>query len=171
MIAEKENNPREGQYIEKLIEKELPYPPSDNRYYGSLPNGRKYLSQEGKSYRQAVRFNMFGVQPLKGKLKMHIDVYPPDRRIRDIANLHKAIQDSLTYSGVIRDDFDIDYISTRRCEVFDGGKVVITIEPYVFQSNNKVNYEDVKDKRRISNVTAIKAKKNKIKKGVSNKEK
>lgn len=111
-----------------MIEKELPYPPTINHYYGRTKHGSLYINQKGKSYRAAVQYNMRKVRPIEGKIKLHVDVFPPDKRRRDMDNLNKCLLDSLQSSGIIKDDYDIDQLSMTRREVVDGGKVVIKLE-------------------------------------------
>ena len=55
--------------------------------------------------------------PLLGRLSVHINVFPPDRRIRDIDNLLKSALDSLTHAGVYLDDSQIDKIAIVRREI------------------------------------------------------
>ena len=112
-----------------MIKHELPYPPSINNYYARQKNGAVYIKPEGKSYRIAVKWNLHLAKPIEGKVKLHVDVFPPDRKKRDLDNLNKCLLDSLQFSGIIKDDYDIDYLSMRRCEVTPGGKVIVQIEP------------------------------------------
>ena len=87
-----------------------------------------HINKRGKSYRTCVRYILKDETPLEGKLKLHIDVFPPDKRKRDLDNINKCLIDSLQYGGVIKDDFDIDSLSMKRCEVIKGGKVIIKLE-------------------------------------------
>jgi Holliday junction resolvase RusA-like endonuclease len=43
-----------------------------------------------------------------------VEVYVPDRRKRDLDNLHKGILDSLTHAGVWGDDSQIDDLRIYR---------------------------------------------------------
>ena len=59
----------------------------------------------------------------------------PDRRKRDLDNLHKGILDGLTHAGVWKDDSQIDDLRIYRCRAATGelviekpGRVVVTIE-------------------------------------------
>lgn len=123
-------DPLEGPEKRKMLIKELPYPLSVNHYYERGRNGTVYVSQKGKAYKYAVGFTLNGYLQIKGKVKLHVDVYPPDKRKRDLDNINKCLLDSLEESGIIEDDYNIEYFSMKRCDVVPGGKVVINIQPY-----------------------------------------
>lgn len=120
------------------LELELPYPPSVNHYW--IHCGRRVvLGPKGRLYRLAVhtlvdkyRRRLLIFPELLGRLKIEIDVYPPDRRRRDLDNLPKAIQDALQtgsgWTGVYRDDCQIDDTHTTRKQVEPGGRVVVRIK-------------------------------------------
>lgn len=109
----------------------LPWPPSVNRLWRSV-QGRAILSREGRAYRQqvalVVREQEKSVAPLVGRLAVEIDLYPPDRRRRDIDNLSKALLDGLTHAGVWLDDSLIDVLTLRRCQPVAVGRVEVRIE-------------------------------------------
>lgn len=101
----------------------LPWPPSVNHYW--LARGKiRFLSPAAKKFRYdvAALCHMFSLvnntkYPLLGRLSVHINVFPPDRRIRDIDNLLKSALDSLTHAGVYLDDSQIDKIAIVRREI------------------------------------------------------
>lgn len=86
----------------------LPYPPSNNRYYRHW-KGRTLLSREGRAYREAVQLEAGRREgwPLKGLVKLTIQVYPPTRWGQDLDNIPKAICDALQYSGILENDRQI----------------------------------------------------------------
>lgn len=73
----------------------IPFPPSVNHYWRNV-GGRTYISERGKTYRQAVGVACFGMQPLTGDVAVIIEVTAPDRRRRDLDNLLKASLDALS---------------------------------------------------------------------------
>jgi len=67
---------------------------------------------------------------LTGRLEVRIDVYPPDKRKRDIANLEKAVVDSLQQKGgygIFIDDSQIDILHIRRLHITKPGYVRVHI--------------------------------------------
>lgn len=91
-----------------VIELEMPYPPSVNHLWRRV-GPRTLLSREGRVYRQRVGALLaaHGIQPLAGPLTVEIEMYPPDRRRRDIDNLQKCLLDALAHGGAYQDDSQI----------------------------------------------------------------
>lgn len=113
-----------------LVEIELPWPPSVNRYYRHV-GYKTLIAKEGRDYRATVVARLAGVfpEPLKEKLKVTIECYPPDNRRRDLDNILKALFDSLQHAGVMLDDHQIDEIHMIRNEPLPPhGLVAIKIE-------------------------------------------
>jgi len=67
---------------------------------------------------------------MAGPLAVFIEVYPPDRRRRDIDNLLKAIIDSLEHGGVFHDDSQIEWLLIERANIVPKGKVGVHISLY-----------------------------------------
>ena len=107
----------------------LPFPPSANTYYRNF-NGRMLLSQKGREYKQAVALVCYrkGLpKTMTGRLSVDVVATVPDKRKRDIDNLHKALLDSLAGVGVFSNDEQIDDLRIRRAGVAKPGGVVVTI--------------------------------------------
>ena len=106
----------------------LPWPPSVNHYW-RMWRGRMLISRRGRAYREQVVaiLKAVGVTPQSGRLAIHVELYPPDRRKRDIDNTFKAIGDSLQHGGAFLDDSQIVWLLLEKAEVVDGGKVVVRI--------------------------------------------
>lgn len=108
----------------------LPWPPSLNRYYRTH-RGRVLISKEGRDYRQLVmRLSLAERWPCLGdsRVKVVIDVYPPDRRRRDLDNLQKCLCDSLEAANVIDNDSQIDDLHIRRQGRVKEGRIEISVE-------------------------------------------
>jgi len=106
----------------------LPWPPSVNHYWRTW-RGRMLLSRQGRAYQKQVGaiLKAAGVTPLSGPLAIHVELYPPDRRKRDIDNTLKAIGDSLQHGGAFHDDSQIVWLLIQKAEVVPGGKVIVRI--------------------------------------------
>ena len=92
----------------------MPWPPTVNTYRRHRVIGKLatvYISQDGQAYRKAVNLCLaeHGVKTyeLEGDLRVEIEVFPPDKRKRDIDNLLKSLLDSLTHAQVWKDDNQI----------------------------------------------------------------
>jgi len=71
-----------------------------------------------------------GVLPkasLTGPLAVAMELYPPDRRRRDVDNYSKAVLDALTHAHLWRDDSQVKRQAVEVCEPRAGGQVVLTI--------------------------------------------
>lgn len=112
-----------------MLELELPYPPSINHYWRRV-GPRTLISREGRRFRQRVMAILaaLGIRPVHGRLAVHIDVFPPDGRRRDIDNCLKSLLDALQHGGAYADDSQITVLcATKHAPVRDG-RVVVTIE-------------------------------------------
>jgi Holliday junction resolvase RusA-like endonuclease len=113
------------------VELDLPYPPTVNHLWKRYRN-RTVLSREGREYRRAIRLALAcrSVTPQHGPLAVSIDVNPPDRRRRDLDNLHKALLDALGRGGAYFDDSQIDRLTITRCGIVRGGRVRVRVKPF-----------------------------------------
>ena len=108
---------------------DLPYPPTVNLYYRHV-GAKVLISSKGRQYRKDVEALVAaqGRSRLDGQLEVTIDVYPPDRRKRDLDNTLKSLLDSLQHAGVYADDSQIRRIDIQRMGVVPGGKAVVKVE-------------------------------------------
>ena len=113
----------------------LPWPPSVNRYWRSVPMGRGrgvrvLISREGRAFRKdaVARLARFRRRaPLSGRLDVRIELCTPTRRALDIDNRLKALLDAMQHAGVYRDDGQIDRLLVERGPVTRGGLVRVAI--------------------------------------------
>lgn len=114
-----------------VIELELPWPPSVNHYWRNV-RGAMLISREGRAYRTAVLaiWLLAGRPRVEGRLSVEITAYAPDRRRRDLDNLHKAPLDALAKAGLYADDSQIDRLLTERGAVSpERPRLVVQIGP------------------------------------------
>jgi len=97
----------------RALDVRLPYPPSVNHYWGTSGR-RRYLREEGKWFRNRVAELLAGCITLRGNVALRIEVYPPDKRRRDLDNVLKAILDALEHAGAVRDDSQVEMLHVRR---------------------------------------------------------
>ena len=107
----------------------LPWPPSVNTYLPVSRSGHKYMTERGKEFRAAVCEIVGTVLPMRGRLRMSIELSPPTRRKFDVDNYAKAICDSLELANVYDDDSQIDELRIVRLPVVRGGAADVVIEP------------------------------------------
>lgn len=111
---------------------DLPWPNSTNTHWRHA-RGRTYLSPAGIAFRLAVKLtaNIHGLTAPEGRLDVGVQLYPPDKRIRDLDNFGtKSLLDALTHAGIIQDDSLIDKLTIERMPVVKGGKCRVFISEY-----------------------------------------
>ena len=112
-----------------MIELELPFPPSVNHYYRRV-GPRTLISREGRRFRERVCAQLagLGVRRLSGPLRIEIEVYPPDRRRRDIDNVQKALLDALQHGGLYEDDSQIVKLDIERRGCIAQGRTIVRVQ-------------------------------------------
>jgi len=110
------------------MELELPYPPSINHYWRRI-GSRTLISRSGRVFRAEVFSILNGQRRPKmlGRLEVEVDLYPPDRRRRDVDNILKPLLDSLQHGGIYVDDSQIDELHIHRRECVPGGCVRVRL--------------------------------------------
>jgi crossover junction endodeoxyribonuclease RusA len=113
-----------------MIKLELPYPPSVNHYWGQSGKN-KFLGKKGKEFRIAVAEACLDAEvvALEGRLSLHVSLYPPDHRKRDVDNVLKPLLDAMEHAGCFENDNQIDELHIIRREVEKGGSCVVLVLP------------------------------------------
>ena len=107
---------------------DLPYPPSVNHYWRRV-GARTLISRQGRAFRESVcsLLALRRLHPLDGWLKVHLQIFPPDRRRRDVDNIQKPVLDALQHAGVYHDDFQIVSLITDRMQPVQDGRLEVSI--------------------------------------------
>lgn len=112
-----------------ILTLELPWPPSVNHYWGQRGK-RRYLTSKALLFRHAV-LKIFRNDPSpfppSDRLSLEVQLFPPDKRRRDIDNVLKGLLDSLQHAGVFKDDNQIDRLAIVR-EPELSNRCIVTIQ-------------------------------------------
>lgn len=110
----------------------LPYPPSVNHgYYIPVRRGKQILGQAARDYFAAVASAVLQQWPgqpiLTGRLAALLETHAPDRRVRDLDDIEKAIFDALQHAVVYLNDGQIDDHRHLRCSQHQPPYVRVTL--------------------------------------------
>lgn len=131
-----------------MIELELPYPPTVNHF---KQVGRTIKTKRGKIYQQRFdsdqtkRFYYEVWAKVRSQIgqksnpmgldatiscEVCIDLYPPDKRLRDVDNVIKPTLDALQKAGVLVNDNQICRLLVERKSIIPHGQIIVRITPY-----------------------------------------
>ena len=122
----------------------IPFPVSGNRLW-RVWNKKIVKSKEAKVYINSVLLMTLQFRRMfwEGRLFMHVELYPPDGRARDLDNHCKVLLDSLQEAQVIQNDSQIDILLVERKEIRDLGcaivKIMETKDSQCYLQNNYAN--------------------------------
>ena len=88
------------------------------------------ISREARAYKRLVsQLSLtWKRKPIKGRISIHIQAFPPDNRSRDLDNLLKITVDSLQDANLFLNDSQIDRIYIERKPILKGGQLLIKLE-------------------------------------------
>ena len=133
---------------------ELPWPPSVNHYYRYV-GPRVLISRDGRRYRETVTslVRQKALHPFPGRISLHAEFYPPDRRRRDLDNVGgKVLLDTLQAAGLFKDDCQIKRIHLEMHEPIDGGLCFVKLEDMEgpeWKNEDKTTDADVRSSRNL----------------------
>ena len=107
---------------------EFPLAPTINSYYG-FHGHRRYMTEKGKQFKSEVA-HIVSQQPIKfGKslVVMTVKIHFRDRRIQDLSNRIKALEDAMVQAGLMDDDSQIKEIHVYEGQIIKGGKMIVEI--------------------------------------------
>lgn len=116
-----------------VITLDLPYPPSVNHYWIRNRRTRRLLiSEKGRSYRELVGLLVYqaGKPRISGPVRVEIVAHPPDRRVRDLDNLCKALLDALEHANVFENDHFVRRLELEWGSVDSPGRTLVTVARY-----------------------------------------
>lgn len=111
-----------------MIEFELPLPPSVNSYWG-FHGHRRFLTPKANQFKKDVAHIVSQQKVAFGNQRLSLTAVFcfPNKRITDISNRVKALEDALVQAGAMEDDSQIDELHIFRGEICKGGKSLIKI--------------------------------------------
>jgi crossover junction endodeoxyribonuclease RusA len=121
----------------------LPYPPSVNHYkkVGHLNTTKKgkvyqlrFNSPETLQYfyRVWLKVRMEGLKSFQGAtISVDVDVYPPDKRKRDLDGILKVLLDAMQKAGLYDDDYQIARLLVTRKHTIASGEIVVRIREII----------------------------------------
>ena len=121
------------QPIDKNIFLELPLPPTINSYWG-FSGHRRFLTLTAREFKTAVA-HAVSLQKVRfgdAKLEMTVTINFRDRRIADISNRIKALEDALVQAGLMDDDSQIKVLHVYEGPIVKGGKCSVKINVLPF---------------------------------------
>lgn len=111
----------------------LPLPPSVNSYWG-FSGHRRFLTVKAVQFKQDVA-HAVSQQRIKlgsAKLEMTVTINFKDKRVQDISNRIKALEDALVQAGLMDDDSQIKILHVYEGPIVKGGgcSVKINVLPF-----------------------------------------
>lgn len=114
-----------------MIMLSIPYPPSGNHMWKHA-KGKHYLTDQARRYYEQVAWVIRSsglAMGLECRLEVEVDIYPPDKRKRDLSNVIKVVEDACTKAGLWQDDSQIDRLVLQRMPNIKDGAIALRIAP------------------------------------------
>jgi len=108
---------------------ELPYPIncSVNHLYTKTKTGF-YINKSAKNYKEIVYYLALKVNKFGNKnVEVKIELYPPDKRKRDLDNILKIVLDALQFAKIIENDCQIVNLCVTKKEIVKKGCLKVNI--------------------------------------------
>jgi len=117
----------------KNISLELPLPPTINSYWG-FSGHRRFLTTKAVQFKAEVAHEVSQQKIRFGnaKLEMTVTINFRDKRIADISNRLKALEDALVQAGLMDDDSQLKVIHLYEGPIVKGGKCSVKINVLPF---------------------------------------
>lgn len=111
----------------------LPWPPTlNNAYANNAIDGGRIKTLKTKHWQQladrALQPQRWHPMKASDRVKVVIDLHPPNNRPLDIDNRCKAVLDALQRVKVFPNDSQVDVLVVSRLDVKPGGMAIVTVE-------------------------------------------
>jgi len=113
---------------------ELPLPPTINGGYWGFKGHRRFLTDKAKEFQAEVFYAVVAqtVRFRSASLEMTIVVNFKDKRVQDISNRVKALEDAFVHAGLMDDDSQIKILHVYEGPNVKGGKCTVRINSLPF---------------------------------------
>ena len=105
---------------------------SMNQAYPSNKKGHRYLSEEGKIFKEAICYLLAGKIPWqaneKDEFEVRVNFYFKDNRRRDIDDYFKLFLDALTDARVWVDDRQVVLLTGEKKQGWDRDEIYLSIK-------------------------------------------
>lgn len=107
---------------------QLPWGPSANAIWRNGANGT-HLSSKYREFLDASLASWYeqGRPRVRGELTVHLYLFPPDSRPRDVDNRIKPALDAMTKIGFWEDDRVVKKVSATLCSPVNHGAIVVEL--------------------------------------------
>ena len=112
----------------------IPFPYATGNHYKSFnfKSKRVFVTKKAQAYRLAVKSCLVALRFAQSDMfvnhvKVVMNIYPPDKRKRDIDNVAKVVWDALTLAGLWKDDKLIKDLHVTVHEPFKGGYINLEV--------------------------------------------
>ena len=114
------------------LELALPFPPSTNSYWRNVA-GKTLISADGRAYRRHVlavasMHRLGGRFAAEARLRVILQLLPPDKRRRDVDNYTKALFDAFTHAGIWADDEQVVVLHVIKRGPCKPGHVLVSVD-------------------------------------------
>lgn len=95
--------------------------------------GKHYLTKAALAYYSQVAWVIKSAgmaMQIDSRLEVEVDIYPPDKRKRDLSNVIKVVEDACTKAGLWQDDSQIDRLVLQRMPPIKGGAIALRVAPH-----------------------------------------
>lgn len=110
----------------------IPWPPTLNHAYANVVDGGRVKTANTKRWQklaaQALQPQRWHPMKTSDRVKVTINLHPPNSRPFDIDNRCKALLDALQRARVVDNDNQVDVLVVNRLGVKPGGMAVVMVE-------------------------------------------